>query len=103
MRKVRNNEIDTWDYQWGLAKYANHMLSIIPSRNLVINIGLESGTHVTSTHENRALYGNHISFPLRHPRQIFPCAGYDRLFSARVIKTKLLRRLLVKLAKVFKP
>jgi len=47
--KVYSREIDTWDYQWGFAKMINHGLSIIPSVNLISNIGFTGdATHTTS-------------------------------------------------------
>jgi hypothetical protein len=45
-KKVYNGEIDTWDYQWTYAIWKNHGLSIIPNKNLVVNIGLgDDATH----------------------------------------------------------
>lgn len=40
------NKIDTWDFQWVYAKLNNSMLSIVPSKNLIVNIGFnEEATH----------------------------------------------------------
>lgn len=36
----------TWDYPWGYSRHANRALSVVPSRNLVVNIGFGAdGTH----------------------------------------------------------
>ncbi|MEI8389701.1 MAG: nucleotide-diphospho-sugar transferase [bacterium] len=37
--RVKNNEINTWDYQWTYALFVNNGLSIIPTKNMVSNIG----------------------------------------------------------------
>lgn len=44
--KMRDNGIDTWDYQWFYAIHASNGLSICPNVNLIKNIGFRSdGTH----------------------------------------------------------
>ena len=44
--KLYNGEIDTWDYQWTFSRLLQNGLSIIPARNLTINIGFDSqATH----------------------------------------------------------
>jgi len=50
LQKTYNKEIDTWDYQWSYAIWKNHGLSIIPVRNLIINIGF--GVSATHTKDN---------------------------------------------------
>ncbi len=43
---VKNNRLDTWDYQWVWTVWSNNGLSIIPNVNLVSNIGFgEDATH----------------------------------------------------------
>ena len=36
---TRNGKIDTWDYQWSYALYKNNQFTIIPKKNLILNIG----------------------------------------------------------------
>ena len=41
-------EVDTWDFPWAYAVWANNGLSILPEKNLVTNIGFGSNaTHTT--------------------------------------------------------
>lgn len=82
MKRIVDRRLDTWDYQWGIAKYAEHQLSIIPKVNMVRNIGLDGGTHQTDSVENRRLVARELDFPLRHPPLIYPQIAYDRRFSA---------------------
>ncbi|MEO1701539.1 MAG: nucleotide-diphospho-sugar transferase [Pseudomonadota bacterium] len=93
---VAEGNIDTWDYQWGLTKYAQHMLSVVPTNNLVENIGLDTGTHNTNKAENKGLSRNEMSFPLRFLDIVYPQQSHDHLFANRTKKTPRLRRILKK-------
>jgi len=70
----------TWDYQWAYTKIINNSINIMPSKNLVINIGhgLANATHTT---KERPLYANmrlgELSFPLIHPRFVVINHGFD--------------------------
>jgi hypothetical protein len=59
----------TWDYQWEFVKRINSGLTIIPQRNMVINIGF--GADATSTTNvncpSAALKAEPMHFPLKHP------------------------------------
>jgi hypothetical protein len=47
---VKNNKLDTWDFQWVWTVWKNDGVSIIPNVNLVKNIGFgEEATHTVST------------------------------------------------------
>ena len=93
MRKVFDLHCDnpdpwTWDSQWVFACWKNNGLSIIPSQNLVSNIGI--GPDATNTKVKRHLEIfperiNQISFPLIHP-----IVELDQVFDkAYISKTKL--------------
>jgi len=46
--KAKSGEIDTWDYQWMAQILTENGLAVVPSQNLVQNIGFElSGTNLT--------------------------------------------------------
>jgi hypothetical protein len=50
--KMNQKKIDTWDYQWQYAIWNNNGLSIIPSENLIKNIGFGiNATHTKEQHE----------------------------------------------------
>jgi hypothetical protein len=42
------NEINTWDYQWDFACRLSNSKSVIPSKNLITNLGFDIGTHTTN-------------------------------------------------------
>ena len=47
---VKNNKIDTWDYQWVYSVWTRGGVGIIPSRNMIRNIGFGlDATHTTSS------------------------------------------------------
>lgn len=70
-QEVYNHAIDTWDIQWGFAKFIHAGLSIIPKYNLISNIGFDDGaesTHTVNPHHPLAKLPCHeLSFPLQHP------------------------------------
>ena len=67
-KKVYNNIIDTWDFQWKFACIINKGLSIIPSKNLISNIGFDKKATHTTTKSNLAnIPKKELSFPIKHP------------------------------------
>jgi hypothetical protein len=71
-----NGEIDTWDFQWFYTCFAQGGLTVVPSVNLVSNLGLRpDATHTKNVHEREYL-GNipagsidridHPEFVVRH-------------------------------------
>jgi hypothetical protein len=72
--------IDTWDYQWLFSTMANDGLAIVPSRNLVRNIGFSSdAAHTTGDGGAMArLPMESMQFPLKHPSAIAASSIADR-------------------------
>ncbi|MCM0081367.1 glycosyltransferase family 2 protein [Geomonas sp. Red32] len=65
---VHAGSIDTWDYQWGASKLFNSGLSIVPSRNQVVNIGFgPQATREVPRPSFAPTSIDSLSFPLRHP------------------------------------
>lgn len=78
--KLYRNEIDTWDYQWGFTKNFQSALSIVPTRNLVVNVGFgPDATHTTSGNSPTQMR-REMQFPLQHPKLVLPDAEHDRLY-----------------------
>ena len=65
--------VNTWDYQWLFKCWEQSMLTIIPSVNLVSNIGFGiDATHTKNTmspHNNAENFN--MIFPLKHPNFIY--------------------------------
>lgn len=76
-------KIDTWDYQWALASWSQGMIAIMPSVNLISNIGFGAdATHTHGTSIYAAMTTESLAFPLRHPKIILPDVAADD-FTAR--------------------
>jgi hypothetical protein len=65
---VHSGKIDTWDYQWVFACWAQNGFTVLPAVNLVSNIGF----HGDATHtKGSSIYANiearEMIFPLQHP------------------------------------
>ena len=70
--RIRNGQIDTWDYQWTIYRLLQGGLCAVPTRNLVQNMGFGgAATHTGSANllhlENHA---ESLEFPLQHPAQV---------------------------------
>jgi hypothetical protein len=69
--RTYSGEIDTWDYQWFFSSWSASLLNIIPTTNLISNIGFGStATHAKSTDRFAYLDTHPLNFPLRHPARV---------------------------------
>jgi hypothetical protein len=74
-----NRGPNTWDYQWMYTGLKNNLLSIVPSVNLVANIGFgEDATHTIHADPRVELPALSMDVPLRHPASFIPSRGLDR-------------------------
>ena len=85
--RVYREEIDTWDYQWAFAKLINSGLSIVPSRNLISNIGFGAdATHTTNPATPHANVGRYeIDANLSHPAYVLRDVAADAAYFERVV------------------
>lgn len=67
--KVAFDDFETWDYQWVYSNLKNNRLNIMPSVNLIENIGFgETAAHTTEVNSPYAnMQVQALSFPLKHP------------------------------------
>jgi hypothetical protein len=81
--RVHRGEIDTWDLQWFYSCMVNHGLAVVPTVNLVSNIGYE-GTRAPG--ENVGMPTSSLAADhLRHPRVMVPDFAYEgRLYRERL-------------------
>ncbi|MBK26562.1 MAG: hemolytic protein HlpA-like protein [Halobacteriovorax sp.] len=87
--------IQTWDYQWDFARFKSSSLSIVPSKNLIRNIGFgEQSTHTKQKdHEYSNLRTYSISWPIRHPKSISVNPDYEKRYVEKVLHESLFVRL----------
>lgn len=70
----------TWDYQWEFVKRVNSGLTIVPQKNLVVNIGFGADATSTTSTNNPAnnLKCETLRFPLKHPAYVMADAIGDK-------------------------
>lgn len=83
----KSQEVDFWDYQWTFACWAQKGLTAIPNSQLLSNIGYgEEATHTTWAGDRWAnLPTAAMTFPLRHPEEVYPHAEADRFFVKNIL------------------
>ena len=80
--RVKNNEIDTWDYQWTACVWFHGGLTATPNANLVTNLGFgPDATHTVSADDEEGLPSQSLG-PLTHPLQVKQDRAADRLIFA---------------------
>jgi len=84
--RTHRGEVDTWDFQWSFARALQSWLSVVPSTNLVRNLGFRDDA--THTRKPRALMSElpagEMTFPLRFHSYVAPDREYDRQFTRRM-------------------
>ncbi|MBE9109123.1 glycosyltransferase family 2 protein [Nodosilinea sp. LEGE 07298] len=79
---VFEGKIDAWGYSWLFCVITQHGLSILPSVNLVSNIGFrEDAAHTTNSNSPRSnLPNREIGFPLNHPNFVIRSRSADQKY-----------------------
>lgn len=90
---------DTWDYQWEYALLLNGGVSIVPTKNLIENIGFGGqATHTPARERHSIPKASAIELPLIHPQEIKIDEKYDSFFTRRWKSDgSLLRRILARM------
>lgn len=94
-KKIKEGfNLSYWDVQWQSVRYLFNMLSIIPSKNLISNIGVGSdSTHAKLKHKSsrkKSFFYNErfdLDFPLKHPNYIIQNIKYDNKMDKRLYKS----------------
>lgn len=100
---AKSQNLHTWDYQWLFSRLSQSGLSILPSVNLVSNIGFDKN----ATHTKNSIPGisnletSSVSFPLEHPSCVAVDRNYDRKHYEKVFRERsFLQRMVQKLTKL---
>lgn len=100
---VKNNQLDTWDYQWVWTVWSNDGLSVIPNVNLVRNIGFgEEATHTTDTSSSLSEIATGYIANIIHPENIEADFEADKYTYYRKMKKSRISKLLGLAGKLFK-
>jgi hypothetical protein len=81
------NKTNAWSFAWSFARLSNKALSVVPSKNLIKNIGHESETSAHNTPKELSVQNYEMDFPLRDSK-VEVDAEYDNLFYEKVLRDK---------------
>ena len=86
--KVHGGKIDTWDYQWVYSCLIAKGFSVIPSANLISNLGFrEDATHTRNESNACALIKTtELMFPLKHPDKVEKSINMDDFIYREIFK-----------------
>lgn len=85
---VRDGRVDTWDAQATLLAWGRAQLNVIPSSNLVVNIGFGEDSTNTRASSFRGPEVVPMTFPLVHPVDVTPSASLDEAWVEHDFGTK---------------
>lgn len=96
--RIYENRQNTWDHQWVFTGWINGRLSVIPSVNLVSNLGYDtlgvhSSTATPDRMQNQPLMP--MRFPLNHPPAVIRDAVADLFFATTYKRPRWWNRLRV--------
>jgi hypothetical protein len=96
-----NRGPDTWDHQWLYTTLKNNSLIVVPSVNLVSNIGFGEGATHTLREDRRCMIpASTIEFPLTHPHSFIPSRSLDRPRIRVMFSPSIPQRILDKIIRV---
>lgn len=104
-----NGQKDTWDYQWETYRLLNGQLSVLPTKNLVENLGFGAdATHTVAIESPLLIKRESLNFPLSHnPGPIVPDQRYDSLLRPKIkvrnINTSKMKEKIIIFAKKITP
>ncbi|MDO1514323.1 nucleotide-diphospho-sugar transferase [Maribacter confluentis] len=83
------DEIDAWDFPWAFTQFINKGYSVVPSKNLVKNIGFDAeGTHTHSPPHYLNNKVSEIKFPLNTNETIINNKKYDIFICKEIFNWK---------------
>jgi hypothetical protein len=101
MRLRDSHYPDTWDYQWSYICLINGGLSVVPSSNLVSNIGFDQdATHTKNSYGALCTQATQGIMPLRHPEFLLPDPVRDLETFNTIYSVPLLRRVVYKFKRI---
>lgn len=103
-QRVYDGKIDTWDYQWVFANWVEGWKSIVPSINLISNIGFArpDATHTTVVTDEANMPIYPMSFPLVHPSVMVINKRADDFEYRKFISQTIYKRICNKVKRILK-
>lgn len=106
-KKRRKSGIEYYETILGVSQMLNHQLNIVPTHNLISNIGITGGVH-TSSNKNtipkkmRTLYYKktyELSFPLNHPDVVFDNLEYKAKVQS-MLRLNFIEKIVLKIKRI---
>lgn len=92
--RVYRGGIDTWDYQWVFANWNEGRVNVMPSANLISNIGFDQdATHTKGASDVANLPVTAMKFPLVHPAEVHRNIQADRFSDEICFRVPLWKRI----------
>lgn len=83
------DKADAWDYIWTFTSYLNNALSIVPSKNLIENIGFgPDSTHTSAPHNAKKTKTYILESIIKHPNIMLPEFSHDNYVYKDVMNWK---------------
>jgi len=106
-KNIYEGKIDTWDYQWTVSRLLQNGLAIVPSKNLILNIGFDLSSTHTKFAPSWYINKNYPILKIEHNDSVFCDKGYDKYYlsvnsSKPRKKLDLLVRTFVKICRLLK-
>lgn len=96
--KVYSGKIDTWDYQWAYANWVHNCVAILPTVNLISNVGFGAdATHTVHASDLANLSTSSLRFPLQHPSELIKNKMADEYTRNNWLMRPLWKRILYRL------
>ncbi len=91
--KVKENLIDTWDYQWSFTLYKNNQLTIIPKNNFILNLGFgDDSTHTKGRNPYKSLTLDEVKGINSHPKYLIQLENLYIFMNKKSIMSRLVSR-----------
>lgn len=88
IKKVFAREVDTWDYVWYTTNILTGRKTIIPTKNLVANVGFNGqATHTRFRTMQADLKTFPQQFPLRHPSSFLTQPSFEQRYLNQIRRT----------------
>jgi len=88
LKLVRVGQVNSWAFIWSYAHFKNNGLAIIPSVNLIENVGFdEAATNTVTKSALARIATSPIKFPLSHPPKIAENTVLDQLIEKKYYQT----------------
>jgi hypothetical protein len=96
---VENSTIKTWDYQWQFTNWNRGRIGIIPSSNLISNLGV--ARHDSTNTSIESIYSKlpigKLSFPMNHPEKIQRNVRIEDIQFNSLLSENYLKRMIIKI------